>query len=76
MDYAPLPPTPQTALTLNDSQQNDDNEEEKGDVEDDPVKFIFIAGRVLDLVPDPSTGPDAHIHVEQVALGRRGRPPS
>lgn len=65
-------PPPQPALTLDDGQQDDDDKEEEGNVEDHPIELIFITCRVLNLVPNATTGPDTHIHVKQVTLGMRG----
>lgn len=60
--------------TLDDRQKDDNHEEKEGDVEDDAIDLVLVASRVLNLVPDSSTCPDANVHVEHVALGhRRGR---
>lgn len=59
-----------TVFTLDDGQQDDDDEEEEGDVKDHAVKFVFIPGRILDLVSDSSSGTDSNVHVEQVTLGK------
>lgn len=54
--------------TLDDGQQDDNDKEEEGDIKEDAVKLIRVACRVLDFIPDATTGPHTHIHVEQVAL--------
>lgn len=54
--------------TLDDGQEDDDDEEEKGDVKKDAVELIGIAGRVLDLISNPSSGSHSNVHVKQVTL--------
>ncbi len=58
--------------TLNDGQQNDDDEEEEGDVKQNAVELVWVAGRVHDFITDASASSHTHIHVEQVALRRHG----
>lgn len=64
----------ESELTLYNGQEDDDDEEEEGDVKEDTVQLVGVAGRVLDLVPDASSGPHSHVHVEEVTLraNRRG----
>lgn len=56
------------SLTLDYRQQDHDDEEEEGDVKDDAIDLVLVSRRVLDLVADASARPDAHVHVEHVAL--------
>lgn len=59
-------------LTLDNSQEDNDDEEEKGDVEKDAVELVGVSGRVLDLVPYASPCPHPDIHVEEVTLRTEG----
>lgn len=53
-------------LTLNDSQENDDDEKEKGDVKQDTVDFIDVAIRRLDFITDTTTSSDTLCDGEDV----------
>jgi len=57
-----------SVLTLNDSQQDDNHEEEESDVEHYAVDFVIIAVRFADLVADTSTSSHAFVQMENEAL--------
>lgn len=56
--------------TLDDGQQDDNDEEEESDVEQDAVELIGVSRRVLQLISNSTSGSDAHVHVEHIALPR------
>lgn len=55
-------------LTLKDGKQDDNDEEEEGDVEDDPPDFGVISIWRLQLIANAATGADAFVQVEYEAL--------
>lgn len=55
-------------LTLNDSQQNDDDKEEEGDVKHDSVDFIVVSIWGFDLVSNTSSGSHSLVQVEHETL--------
>lgn len=57
-------------LTLYYGQEDDNDEEEEGDVKDDPIDLILIACWVFDFVTDPASRTYSDVHVEHVALQR------
>lgn len=57
--------------TLDDGQQDDNDEEEESDVEQDAVELVGVSGRVLQLISNPASSSDAHVHVEHIALPRK-----
>ena len=59
-------------LTLYYGQENDNYKEEEGDVKDDSIDLIFIAGWVFDFITDTPSGTYPDIHVEHIALEKRG----
>lgn len=59
------------SLTLDDGQEDYNDKKEEGDVKDDAIDLILVTSWVLNLVTNPSTCSDTHIHVEHVALRHR-----
>lgn len=60
-------------LTLDNSQQDDNDEEEEGDVKDHTIELVLIPGWVLNLVSYTPTSTHTHVHMEQVTLADRKR---
>ena len=58
-------------FTLNDGKQNDNNEEEKGEIEQDPEDFIGITIWRLDLVTNTTTSSDTFVQMEHEALKQK-----
>lgn len=56
--------------TLNDGQQDDNDEEEEGNIKDDAIHFIRVTSGVFNFITNASTCSYAHVHVEEVALGK------
>jgi len=57
-----------SVLTLNDSQQNDNHEEEESDVEHYAVDLVIVAVWFADLVADTAAGSHTFVQVENEAL--------
>ena len=53
--------------TLDDGQQNQGDEQEEGEVEEDPDIFVVSPVRRLNDISDSSAGPDSLVHVEDEA---------
>lgn len=51
-------------LTLDDGQEDDNDEEEKGDVKQNTVELVGVTSWVLDLVSDAPSCSNPNIHVE------------
>ena len=55
-------------LTLNDGKEDNDNKEEERYVKEYPVSFVRISIWWFDFITDSSSGSDAHVQMENVAL--------
>lgn len=65
--------TDRSVCTLDDSQQDDNDKEEEGDVEDHSVQLVFISSWVLDFVSNTTASAYTDVHVEQVTLQEQTR---
>lgn len=54
--------------TLNNSQQNNDDKEEEGDIKHDPVNFVIIPIGRFDFITDTTTRSHTLIKMEDEAL--------
>jgi hypothetical protein len=60
-----------SVLTLNDSQQDNNHEEEESDVEYYAIDLVIVAIRFADLIADTAAGSHAFVQVENEALRAR-----